>query len=75
MNIHSGQIWGITDDAGYLRYGGGIDRAKDVLWEMNNEDPIWKGKKLRLVLIENMEEFNKPFPWFPPTEASVKQNY
>ena len=57
--------WGITDNAGYLRYGGSLDRARDVMWEMLNEDPIWRGKTLILIWCESMEEFNKPLPWYP----------
>lgn len=51
--------WGITDDNGYLRYGGSKERASDVLWEMQNEDSHWKGKSLRLVWVNNMDDFNQ----------------
>ena len=42
-------LWYVTDDEGYTQYGVSLDRAKDVMWEMKNEDPYFKNKKLRLV--------------------------
>jgi DNA modification methylase len=62
--------WGITDGEGYLTYGGSRERAKDIMWSMQNESEDWRGKNLFLVWCE-WEEFNKPTPWFPPPNAEI----
>jgi hypothetical protein len=41
--------WYVESEDGYTRHGGSLDRAKDVMWEMKNEDPYFKNKTLRLV--------------------------
>lgn len=51
--------WGVTDRKGHLVHGGSIERAKDIMWSMQNEDDKWKGKHLALVWCK-WEEFNKP---------------
>jgi hypothetical protein len=41
--------WYVESEDGYTRYGGSLDRAKDVLLDMKYEDPYFKNKTLRLV--------------------------